>query len=131
VGAGSGAGGGLGSLLVQLAHGAGGRVIAAARGGRKLALARDLGADAALDYSQPGWTQQVREATGGAGVGVVFDGVGDRLAQTLLGRWQPAGGSLRTEHRAAGSRERSIPAVVGRKYGRAENGSRSSVLIHD
>jgi NADPH2:quinone reductase len=45
-----GAGGRLGSLLVQLAHGAGARVIGAARGKQKLNLAEELGADAVVDY---------------------------------------------------------------------------------
>ena len=42
-----GAGGGLGSLVVQLAHGAGARVIGSARGKQKRNLAEELGADAA------------------------------------------------------------------------------------
>ena len=50
-----GAGGGLGILLVQLARAADARVVGAARGTRKLDLARELGADAAIDYSEPGW----------------------------------------------------------------------------
>ncbi|MBA2446424.1 MAG: zinc-binding dehydrogenase [Chloroflexi bacterium] len=73
------AGGGLGSLLVQLAHAAGARVIGAARGQRKLDLARELGAEAAVDYSEPDWPEQVREATGGPGPDVVFDGVGGQI----------------------------------------------------
>ena len=72
-------GGGLGSLLVQLAHAAGARVIGAARGKPKLDLARELGAEAAVDYSEPGWPEQVREATGGPGPDVVFDGVGGQI----------------------------------------------------
>ncbi len=70
------AGGGLGILLVQLAHAAGAQVIGAARGKPKLDLVRELGADAVVDYSEPGWPEHVREATGGHGPDVVFDGVG-------------------------------------------------------
>ena len=70
------AGGGLGLLLVQLARAAGGRVIGAARGDRKLDLIRESGAEVAVDYSEPGWAGRVREATGGAGLDVVFDGAG-------------------------------------------------------
>lgn len=73
------AAGGLGSLLVQLAHAAGGRVAAAARGERKLALARDVGADGAVDYSEPGWADRVLESTGGAGLDVTFDGAGGQI----------------------------------------------------
>ncbi|MEV4530726.1 zinc-binding dehydrogenase [Streptosporangium sp. NPDC049304] len=78
------AGGGVGSLLVQLARAADTRVIAAARGARKLELARDLGAEVAIDYSDPGWTDRVREATGGAGPDVVFDGVGGEIGQAAF-----------------------------------------------
>ena len=73
------AAGGAGSILVQLARDAGARVVAAARGERKLALARDLGAEATVDYSQDGWVEDVRAATGGTGVDVVFDGAGGKL----------------------------------------------------
>ncbi|WP_049580038.1 zinc-binding dehydrogenase, partial [Streptomyces sp. SBT349] len=47
------AAGGMGVLLVQLAHAAGARVIAAARGERKGELLRGLGAEVAVDYSLP------------------------------------------------------------------------------
>jgi NADPH2:quinone reductase len=49
------AGGGVGTLLVQLARDAGARVIAAARGAAKLALAAELGADGTVDYGEPEW----------------------------------------------------------------------------
>jgi NADPH2:quinone reductase len=75
----TGAAGGLGSLLVRLAHAAGARVIGAAGGGRKSDLIRELGADLAVDYTQPGWPDKVKVATGGAGVDVVFDGVGGTI----------------------------------------------------
>ena len=69
------AAGGVGSLLVQLAAGAGARVVAAARGERKVKLARGLGADHAVDYSQPGWAHDAGP------VDVVFDGVGGAIAR--------------------------------------------------
>ncbi|MGH6861266.1 MAG: quinone oxidoreductase family protein [Phyllobacterium sp.] len=68
------AAGGVGSLLVQLAKGAGAKRIVAAAGAReKLDLARDLGADAAIDYTRPDWTKAVRDATGGTGVDIVYE----------------------------------------------------------
>jgi NADPH2:quinone reductase len=79
-----GAAGGLGSLLVQLAHRAGARVIGAARGKQKLDLARQLGADAAIDYSQSSWPEQVLANTGGAGADMVFDGVGGEIGRTAF-----------------------------------------------
>ncbi|MFC9895323.1 zinc-binding dehydrogenase [Nocardia sp. NPDC127579] len=73
------AGGGLGTLLTQFARAAGAHVVAAARGQAKLELAARLGADAVVDYSEPGWVERARAATGGAGVGVVLDGAGGEL----------------------------------------------------
>ncbi|MFI7423495.1 zinc-binding dehydrogenase [Nonomuraea sp. NPDC049684] len=75
------AAGGLGSLLVQLARGAGARVVGAAGGAAKLAVVAGLGAEAAVDYSRPGWTKEVLDATGGHGPDVVFDGVGGELGR--------------------------------------------------
>jgi NADPH2:quinone reductase len=79
-----GAGGGLGSLLVQLARAAGARVIAAARGERKQDLACKLGAETVVDYSGPDWGDHVREATAGSGADVVFDGVGGRVGRAAF-----------------------------------------------
>ncbi|MGW6930685.1 zinc-binding dehydrogenase [Lentzea sp. NPDC054927] len=82
------AAGGAGSLLVQLMRDAGARVVAAARGERKLALARELGAELTFDYSVDGWQDRVREATGGvgeaAGVSVAFDGAGGPLGKAVF-----------------------------------------------
>ncbi|MFI6165353.1 zinc-binding dehydrogenase [Nocardia sp. NPDC051052] len=78
------AGGGLGTLLIQLAHAAGAHVIAAARGRTKLALAERLGADVVVDYSEPGWSAEARAATGGAGADVVLDGAGGALGEAAL-----------------------------------------------
>lgn len=85
------AGGGLGTLLVQLAHAAGARVIAAARGGHKLDLARELGAEVVVDYTDPAWTERLREATGGTGPEVVFDGVGGRIGAVAFAATAPGG----------------------------------------
>ncbi|MFF0519808.1 zinc-binding dehydrogenase [Actinomadura nitritigenes] len=77
------AAGGLGSLLVQLALSAGARVVGAARGEAKLALVRELGAEA-VDYSAPGWAKQAVDATG-AGFDGVFDGVGGEIGRAAFG----------------------------------------------
>jgi NADPH:quinone reductase len=75
------AAGGVGSLLVQLAKRAGARVVAAAGGEAKLEVARALGADIAVDYRQPSWTEEVRSGVGDGGVDVVFDGVGGSIGR--------------------------------------------------
>ncbi|AYY12207.1 NADPH:quinone reductase [Actinobacteria bacterium YIM 96077] len=87
----SAVGGGLGSLLLQLARAAGARVVGAGRGESKLALARQLGAEAVVDYSEPGWEHQLRQVTGGRGVDVVFDGVGGTIGQAAFGVVAPGG----------------------------------------
>jgi NADPH:quinone reductase len=79
------AAGGVGSLLLQLARAAGARtVIGAARGERKLALVRELGADAAVDYGRAGWGAAVRAAAGAGGVTVVLDCVGGAIGRAAL-----------------------------------------------
>jgi NADPH:quinone reductase len=80
------AAGGVGSLLVQLASGGGARVVAAAGGERKLRVARELGADEAVDYTEPGWTERVRD-----GVDVVFDGVGGEIGRAAFELVRPGG----------------------------------------
>jgi NADPH:quinone reductase len=77
------AGGGVGTLLVQIARNAGARIVALAGHPRKLALARDLGADLTVDYRHDGWERQVRDATGQ--VDVVFDGVGGDIGLAAFG----------------------------------------------
>ena len=77
------AAGGVGTLLVQFARNAGARVVALAGGERKLAVARDLGADLVVDYRDPGWPSRVREAAGK--VDVVFDGVGGDIGLAAFG----------------------------------------------
>ncbi|MGW5386167.1 quinone oxidoreductase family protein [Nocardia sp. NPDC003963] len=73
------AGGGIGTLLVQLAGRAGARVVAAASGEAKRRLAADLGADTTVDYSRPGWTDEVGP------VSVVLETVGGQIAREAYG----------------------------------------------
>src|SRR5438105_6318011 len=86
-----GAGGGLGIAGVLVAKALGARVIAAAGADWKLERCRQLlGADAGVDYSRPGWSEQVRELTADRrGVTVVFENV------SSPGPCPEAGSSLR------------------------------------
>ncbi|HEX5541480.1 MAG TPA: zinc-binding dehydrogenase [Micromonospora sp.] len=70
------AGGGVGSLMVQLAASSGATVVAAAGG--KAELLYNLGAQVAVDYRAANWPAAVRDAVGE--VDLVFDGVGGDLA---------------------------------------------------
>jgi NADPH2:quinone reductase len=83
------AAGGVGSLLVQLARDAGARVVAAAGGARKVSLATSLGADVAVDYTEPGWAEHARGLAGDADV--VFDGVGGEVSAAAFGLLRPGG----------------------------------------
>ncbi|MGW5455431.1 zinc-binding dehydrogenase [Nocardia sp. NPDC003979] len=87
------AAGGLGTLLTQLSAAAGAKVVAAARGTEKLALAQRLGATAVVDYSSDGWAEQVREITGG-GAAVVFDGAGGDIGGRALAATADGGSFL-------------------------------------
>lgn len=66
--------GGVGLLLIQLLKAKGARVITTVSTDEKEALAREAGADHVLRYH--GFPHHVRELTDGAGVHVVYDGVG-------------------------------------------------------
>lgn len=71
------AAGGVGSLLIQLAKAAGAKlIIALASTPEKLTLTKSLGADHAFDYQTVNWIDQVKDATNGVGVDIIFDSVG-------------------------------------------------------
>ncbi|WP_283133969.1 zinc-binding dehydrogenase [Rhizohabitans arisaemae] len=114
------AAGGAGSLLVQLARDAGARVVAAARGERKLALARELGAEVTVDYSVEGWTDRVREATGGAGADLVIDGAGGTLGEAAF-EATARGGRFITYGTADGGLVEIDPQVADEREVRASN----------
>lgn len=71
-----GATGGVGLAAIECGKLLGARVIAAAGGADKLALAREYGADEVVDYRAENLRDRLRELTGGKGVDVVFDPVG-------------------------------------------------------
>jgi NADPH:quinone reductase len=79
------AAGGVGTLAVQLAKiFRAGNIIATASTEEKRALAKQLGADAAIDYTKEGWKDEVLEYTNGKGVDVALEMAGgDIFHQTL------------------------------------------------
>jgi len=78
------AAGGVGLAAVEIAGYFGARVIAAAGGEEKCALARDHGAHETVDYRQPGWSDRVKALTGANGVGVIVDPVGGAASKDAL-----------------------------------------------
>lgn len=101
-----GAAGGVGLAAVDLAAAMGARVIAAASTAEKLALCRQRGAQATIDYASENLRDGIRDATGGAGARVVLDPVGGRYAEPAL-RGLGRGGTFITLGYAAGD----IPSI--------------------
>jgi NADPH:quinone reductase len=86
------AAGGVGTIAVQLAKRFGaGRVIATASSEDKRALARELGADAAVDAREPELAAALREANGGAKVDVVLEMAGGHVFDQSLRALAPFG----------------------------------------
>ncbi len=79
-----GASGGVGLTAVEIAKAMGARVIAAAGGADKLAVAARAGADHLIDYTREQIRDRVKDITDGRGVDVVYDPVGgDAFDQSL------------------------------------------------
>ncbi|MFF0186901.1 zinc-binding dehydrogenase [Streptomyces sp. NPDC005244] len=85
------AAGGIGTLLVQYAHHRGATVIGLAGGPEKVARVRANGADHAVDYTEPSWSEKVRAQLGGRTATVVFDGVGGEVAREAVALLGPGG----------------------------------------
>jgi NADPH2:quinone reductase len=75
-----GASGGTGLSAVEIAKAMGARVIAGASTAEKLAIAEAHGADELVNYAEEDLKGRVKVLTGGKGVDVVYDPVGDKLA---------------------------------------------------
>lgn len=67
---------GIGTMAIQLGHAFGAQVIATAGSDDKAAFCRDVGADAAVNYTTQDFVEAARAFTDGRGVDVVLDIVG-------------------------------------------------------
>jgi NADPH2:quinone reductase len=85
------AAGGVGLLLVQMAHNIGVRVIATVSTDEKAKLAREAGADEVILYTQADFEVETRRVTGGKGVDVVYDSVGKTTFEKGLNILRPRG----------------------------------------
>ncbi|HEV3208121.1 MAG TPA: quinone oxidoreductase [Terriglobales bacterium] len=85
------AAGGVGLLLVQMAHRIGARVIGTVSTEEKARLARDAGADEIILYTQAGFESETKRLTGGKGVDVVYDSVGKTTFEKGLNVLRPRG----------------------------------------
>jgi NADPH:quinone reductase len=78
------AAGGSGSAAVQLAVDRGARVFATAGSDEKVRLCQELGAQVAINYTTTDFAEIVLTETGGCGVDVVFDNVGESVLEKSL-----------------------------------------------
>jgi D-arabinose 1-dehydrogenase-like Zn-dependent alcohol dehydrogenase len=100
----TGAGGGVGVHMVQMARLCGGRVIAAEVSEEKLALAMEMGADEIIDARNGGILKQVKARTGGRGVDAAIDLVASsETLQACFESLAPAGRMV-----IIGSRPKSV-----------------------
>jgi NADPH2:quinone reductase len=83
--------GGVGLLLIQMLKLKGARVFTTVSTPEKAQLARQAGADEAILYTQTDFAAVVKEKTGGKGVHVVYDAVGQTTALASLSVVRPLG----------------------------------------
>jgi len=79
-----GAAGGVGLTAVEIGKAMGARVIAGASTAEKLAVARERGADATVNYATEKLTERVLALTDGKGADVCFDPIGGELFDAAL-----------------------------------------------
>lgn len=85
------AAGGVGLLLVQMAHNIGARVIGTVSSDEKAKLAREAGADEIILYTQVDFESETKRLTQGKGVDVVYDSVGKSTFEKGLNVLRPRG----------------------------------------
>jgi len=80
-----GASSGVGLMALQIAKLKGAKiVIGSSTDAMRRGRLKEFGADLAVDSSDPGWVDQVREATGGEGVDLIVDQVSGKVASQNL-----------------------------------------------
>lgn len=83
--------GAVGLITLQVARAAGARAILLGHRPARLAIGRQLGAEAAIDTREPGWLERMRELTGGLGADVAIEcggraeAIADSIAATRKG----------------------------------------------
>jgi NADPH:quinone reductase len=85
------AAGGVGLLLVQMAHNIGARVIATVSTEEKAKLAREAGVHDVILYTRSDFEVETKRLTGGKGVDVVYDSVGKTTFDKGLNVLRPRG----------------------------------------
>jgi NADPH2:quinone reductase len=85
------AAGGVGLLLVQMAHQIGARILATVSTQEKAKLAREAGADEIIFYTKSDFEAETKRLTAGRGVDVVYDSVGKTTFEKGLNILRPRG----------------------------------------
>jgi NADPH:quinone reductase len=85
------AAGGTGALVAQMAKMAGARVFGTVSTEEKARIAREAGADETILYTQQDFAAEVKRLTGGRGVEVVYDSVGQSTFDKSLDSLRPRG----------------------------------------
>ncbi|KFI06751.1 NADPH:quinone oxidoreductase family protein [Massilia sp. BSC265] len=79
-----GAAGGVGLAAIEIGKALGARVIAAASSDEKLAICREHGADAVINYEKEDLREALKAATDGRGPDVIYDPVGGKYSEPAL-----------------------------------------------
>jgi NADPH2:quinone reductase len=108
------AAGGVGLLLCQMARSRGARVIGTVSTEQKAALARAAGANDVILYTQQDFVAETKRLTGGSGVHVVYDSVGQTTFLKSLDCLEPRG-MLVLFGQSSGPVEPFDPQILNRK----------------
>ena len=106
--------GGVGLLLTQMARRRGARVITTVSTDEKAQLSRENGADEVILYTQTDFVETVRQLTGGQGVHVVYDSVGQSTFEGSLNSLRPLG-TMVSFGNASGAVPPFAPALLATK----------------
>jgi len=85
-----GAGGGVGTALIQLAKVAGANVLAASSSWKHKRL-KEMGADKCIDYRQDDWERLIHDHTGGNGADIIIDPLGAKSWKKMIDCLAPLG----------------------------------------
>ena len=102
--------GGVGRLLIQMAKQLGATVITTVSTEQKAEMARSVGADHVVLYTQQDFREETMRITDGRGVDVVYDSVGQSTADNSLASLRPRG--MMALYGAASGAVQSVPVSI-------------------
>ncbi len=102
--------GGVGRLLIQMAKQLGATVITTVSTEEKAEMARSVGANHVVLYTEQDFQQEVMRITDGGGVDVVYDSVGQATADASMASLRPRG--MMALYGAASGAVQSVPVSV-------------------